>query len=115
MPALASASIAGVRAIFWPFTPSASKRIWSVVMKRILRPMSAQILRGQNRQDRDVERVQSWRRRGPPDGADHAGQCRAGFAQHLRALDHRTAGRDHVLDDDDREAADVAALDGLAG
>src|SRR5690606_26743713 len=39
MPFAARASMAGVFATFCPFAPMASKRIWSVVMKRILRPM----------------------------------------------------------------------------
>src|SRR5690349_10270313 len=40
MPSAASLSATGVRAIFPPLQPSESYRIWSVVMKRIFRPMS---------------------------------------------------------------------------
>src|SRR6185312_14050019 len=41
MPAFASASIFGVRQNLLPFTPSESKRCWSVVIKRIFMPNSA--------------------------------------------------------------------------
>src|SRR5690242_10839435 len=40
MPSAASLSATGVRAIFPPLQPSESYRIWSVVMKRIFRPIS---------------------------------------------------------------------------
>src|SRR4051794_12546626 len=43
-PRAASPSTTGVRAIVPPLQPSASYRCWSVVMKRILRPMNASVL-----------------------------------------------------------------------
>src|SRR5262249_58993470 len=55
MPVAASRSATGVRAIVPPLQPSASYRCWSVVMKRIFRPMStpSRSLRGR---EEDLER-----------------------------------------------------------
>src|SRR5579885_207046 len=61
MPVAASRSATGVRAIVPPFTPSASKRCWSVVMKRMLRRIRDAYQRRAPRTNDFAVRVQTSR------------------------------------------------------